>query len=496
MRSKKVIKNVFSSLILQIVILISGLIVPKIIIKTFGSNVNGLVSSITQFLTYIALLESGFGPVVKSALYKPIAKKDEKSIKNILHVSEQFFKKISFIFIIYLIFLSVLYPIITNDIFSYFYTFSLVIIISISTFFEYYFGITYKLYLQANQETYITSYIQIAVYILNIFIVLLLVRLNAGIHIIKILSSLIFIARPIIQNLYVKKKYNINLKGADDNFKLEQKWDGLAQHIASVVHNNTDMTVLTIFSSLTSVSIYSVYNMVTKGIKSIVSSFSGGIDASFGDMIAKDEKENLNQKFDTYETIYNTIATIFYVCTLILIIPFIKVYTKDITDVNYIIPAFGYLIVLSEFIWAIRVPYSSITLAAGHFKQTRKGAWVEAILNIVISVILVIKYGIIGVAIGTFISMAIRTIEFVYHTNKYILERSMFITIKKIFIIVLEVIFVVTISKFISLENINSYQMWLVYAILIFAICSIVTIGVNYIFFKKDFKNVLKIMKK
>lgn len=496
MRSKKAIKNIISSLVLQIVILISGLIVPKLIIKTFGSNVNGLISSITQFLTYITLLESGFGPVVKSALYKPIAKNDTKSIKNILKVSENFFRVISFIFIIYLILLSVLYPFITNDIFSYWYTFSLILIISLSTFFEYYFGITYKLYLQANQETYITSYIQIIIYIVNIFIVLILVRLNVGIHIVKLLSSIIFVIRPIIQNMYVKRKYNINLKDADENYKLEQKWDGLAQHIASVVHNNTDMTILTIFSSLNSVSIYSVYNMVTKGIKSIVSSFSGGIDASFGDMIAKGEKENLNEKFNIYETFYNSIITIFYVCTLILIIPFIRVYTLDITDVDYIVPLFGYLLVLSEFIWAMRVPYSSLTLAAGHFKETKKGAWIEAILNIIISIILVIKYGIIGVAIGTFISMAIRTVEFIYHANKYILERNIFISVKKIFVIIFEILVVIFICNFFPLKSINSYKSWIFYAILIFLVSGIVVLGINYIFFKKQFKEILKIIKK
>ena len=70
MRSKKAIYNIVTNLVLQIVTIIYGFIVPKIIISNFGSNTNGLISSITQFLSYIALLESGFGPVVKSILYK------------------------------------------------------------------------------------------------------------------------------------------------------------------------------------------------------------------------------------------------------------------------------------------------------------------------------------------------------------------------------------------------------------------------------------------
>ena len=65
MRSKKAIYNIVSSLVLQVVVLISGFIVPKLIISKFGSDVNGLLSSIAQFLAYISLLESGIGPVVR-----------------------------------------------------------------------------------------------------------------------------------------------------------------------------------------------------------------------------------------------------------------------------------------------------------------------------------------------------------------------------------------------------------------------------------------------
>ncbi len=85
-------------------------------------------------------------------------------------------------------------------------------------------------------------------------------------------------------------------------------------------------------------------------------------------------------------------------------------------------------------------------------KKTRKGAWVEAISNIVISIILVIKFGIVGVAIGTLVAMLIRTIEFIYHTNKYILKRNIFINIKKIISIIVETIIIVLIVRFLPLS--------------------------------------------
>lgn len=495
MRSKKAIYNVFTSLILQFIVIISGFIIPKLIIKSYGSEVNGLISSITQFLAYITFLESGIGPVVSAALYKPLAKKDNKKIKNILRASEKFFRIISLIFIVYLVILSIVYPIIVQKEFDYLYTFSLIIILSISTFFEYYFGMVYKIFLQANQETYIISLIQIVTYILNIVIVIILIKLNCTIHIVKLLSGMLFILRPLIQNVYVKKKYNLNLNEADKEYKLEKKWDGLAQHIAAVVHSNTDITVLTFLTKLSEVSVYSVYGMITRGVKSFVQAFSGGLDASFGDMIAKNENTILNKNFSIYEFFHYTICTIFYSCTLLLIVPFVRVYTSGITDVNYIRPTFGYLIVISEFIWAIRLPYSTITLAAGHFKETRKGAWIEAISNIIISIILVIKLGIVGVAIGTIVAMTIRTVEFIYHANKYILKRNILVSVKKILTIILETIITILIVKLLPTFVIDGYFRWLFYAVIVFCISAFITIITNLCIYKNDTNGLITILK-
>ena len=495
MRSKKAIINITMTLLLQIVAIIYGFIIPKVIITSFGSEVNGLVSSITQFLAYITLLESGVGPVIKASLYKPIANKDKKEIANVLRASEKFFRTISYIFIVYLIILAFIYPLIISTEFSYIYTLSLIIIISISTFAEYYFGMTYKLYLQAEQKTYVISIIQIITYILSIVIIVILAKLHCSIHLIKLISGFIFILRPVMQNIYVKRKYQININLVDNEYKLKNKWDGLAQHIAAVIHGNTDVTILTIFSNLTEVSVYSVYYLIVKGINSIIQAFTGGIDASFGDMIAKKEQENLNRKFNIYEVFYFTTATIVYTSTIILIVPFVSIYTKGITDANYIRPIFGVLLVLSEFMWAIRLPYSSITIAAGHFKETKKGAWIEAITNIVLSIILVFKYGIIGVAIGTLVAMLIRTIEFVYHTNKYILNRNIFESVKKIIIIIIEVLLIVFLSKYLPKINIISYLTWIEYALLVSILSIAIVLLINVIIYKKEFKEMINILK-
>lgn len=495
MRSKKAIYNIGSNLILQFIAIIYGFIVPKIIISNYGSDVNGLVASITQFLAYISLLESGFGPVVKSILYKPIANKNKKEITSILKTTEKFFRMISKIFLVYIFFLSLIYPLIVNNNFGYLYTLSLVVIISISTFAEYYFGMTYRLYLQAEQKTYIISIIQIISYILSTALIVLCVVLGTSIHVIKLVGCLAFVLRPILQNMYVKRKYNIFFNDSVEEYKINNKWDGLAQHIAAVIHSNTDVTVITFFCKLSEVSVYSVYYLVVTGIKTLIQSFTSGIDALFGNMLANNEKENLEKKFNMYEVLYFMICTIVFTCSIILITPFISVYTKGITDVNYIRTAFGFLIVISEYIWAIRLPYSSLTLAAGHFKETRIGAWVECISNIVISIIFVSKFGIVGVAIGTIIAMIIRTCEFLYHTNKYILNRSLWSSIKKIILVMVETVVIVGVSNYLPyLRNIG-YINWFINAIMT-AVCAIViTIVLNLIFYRNEFKSLLVIIK-
>ena len=66
-RGKKLALNTVTSLLLQIVSVLSGFILPRLILGAFGTNVNGLVNSISQFLGVITLLDLGVGAVVQSS---------------------------------------------------------------------------------------------------------------------------------------------------------------------------------------------------------------------------------------------------------------------------------------------------------------------------------------------------------------------------------------------------------------------------------------------
>ena len=496
MRKYKVIYNILTTFVLQVIILLSGFLVQKLIIQAFGSDVNGLVVSITQFLGYITLLESGIGPVIKAALYKPIVNKNRDEILGILKSSDSFFKKLSYIFLVYIVFLCFIYPFIVLENFDFFFTFSLIIIISVSTFFEYYLGMTYKLYLQSIQKNYVISYIQIITYILNTLAVILLIKLHFSIQVIKLATAFIFVLRPIMQSVYVKKKYNIDIKKWNKKIPIKQKWEGLSQHIAATIHRNTDVVILTFLTSTSVISVYSVYLLIINGIRNLTKSLVSGVDAFFGNMLAIGNKKVLNKKIKIYEVVYFSLITVIFTSTFLLCLPFIKVYTNGIKDADYYKPFFAFLLILSEFIWTIRQPYNELIKAGGYFKETRVGAWLEAGVNIILSLFFTIKYGMIGVAIGTLISMFIRFFEFIYFASVHILDRKLRVMGKYIFVIFLEVSLCLFIVGMIPFPDPLNYFDWFVQATITLLAVTLIVLFIDLVFYRAEIKTIIDMFRK
>ena len=92
-RKEHTLLNVVSTVALQVITLLSGFMVPKLILSAFGSEVNGLVASITQFLGYISLIEGGVTSVILANLYKPLATKDNEKVSAVVSTADAFFKK-------------------------------------------------------------------------------------------------------------------------------------------------------------------------------------------------------------------------------------------------------------------------------------------------------------------------------------------------------------------------------------------------------------------
>lgn len=496
LKNKETLLNVIFSLILQICNIVSTFIIPKIILLYFGSNVNGLISSLAQFLSYIGLVEGGVTGVITASLYKPLVNRDNEKISSILNTANKFYKKIGVIFIVYSVLLGILYPIFMNTKFSFIYVFSLTLILSLNLLIQYMYSLTLKTLLNADKKVYIVSIAQIVMIILNLILVIICVKIYPNIHVLKLISGTLFLLQPFVYSRYIKKNYKLNKQAKIDNELLKNRWNGFAINIAAFIHFSTDITILTIFTDLATVSIYSVYALVTTGLRTIINSIANGINPTIGHALAKGDEKVIVDKINIYEYITDLLVFFSFSIAGLLITPFVMLYTKGITDANYYQPIFGVLLLISEAIYLLKLPHLNLAYAANKFKEITKPAFIEALLNIVISILLVNKYGLIGIAIGTIVGMLYRMIFHVYFTKSIIKSYSSWSFYSKLLIFGIST-FIGILICILLIPNVEyTILNWGIHLIIYSIIMLIIYFIISLIFYKKELSFFKKYIKK
>ena len=192
-RRKKLLLNTGAGFLKQIITILCGFVLPRYLLVYYGSSVNGLITSITSYLSFISLMDMGVGAVVQANLYKPLAQKDKGQISRLVKSSERFFRRLAYIFIAYIAVLCFVFPSMVEGDFGVWYTVSLVIIISVSTLAQYLFGMTYQLLLSADQKSYIPLTLQFGTIALNTLLTIILMRAGASVHAVKLMTAAVFV---------------------------------------------------------------------------------------------------------------------------------------------------------------------------------------------------------------------------------------------------------------------------------------------------------------
>lgn len=490
MRKKRLALNTITSLLLQIITIISGFILPRLIIGSYGSEVNGLVNSITQFIHFISFLELGIGAIIQSALYEPLANSDDEQTSKIVVSGQKFFTVIARLLALYILVLVFVFPRIVNQNFGWGYTATLIIIISISSFAQYYFGAVNALLLTADQHGYIQYGLSCITLVVNTIASVVLLKLDFGIHVVKLSTSVIFLLRPLLLKTYVDHNYHIDRKIKYDQEPLTQKWNGVAQHIAAIVLENTDTVVLSIFSTLSNVSIYSVYHLVIYGVKKIFDTITNGVMSLMGELWAKQEIDELKKVFSYTEWIIHTSTVFLFGCVAVLICPFISVYTKGINDANYIVPSFAIVLTIAHAAHCLRMPYNIMILAGNHYKQTQINYIIAAVLNLVISIITVHFWGLIGVAIGTLVAMIFQTIWMAIYISRNLVKWPIRNFIKQIWVDCASFICAYLLTKGFEMHSV-SYFAWVILALKTAVIWLVIIFAFNLFIFRHNMMTVL-----
>ena len=489
--------NILTTLMSQLIATVVGIVIPRVMIGAFGSAIYGLTTSIAQFLAYISLLEGGIGRVARGEFYRPLTEKNDYEISRVYHAIKHLFSVVGIVFLCYTLALSFLYDDIVHIETVNQGTVSLLVwIISIGTVAKYLWGLPNLTLMNADQKQYIVNTVIMIATILNAILIIVLTRLEINILIIKLVSSFVYILQPVCYAIYVKTHYQIIQVGKNCS-QLKQKWTGIGQHIAYFLHSNTDIVLLTLFADIRLVAVYNVYKLVVSSIRKIAGSFTGGMEAVFGELIAKKEKNTLKQAFWKYRHLLSVVTTILFGTTAVLILPFVKLYTEGITDADYLQPGFAVILLLAEAIDCLIHPCSSLPISANKLKQTRWGSYGEALINIGVSLSLMAWNPLLGVALGTLCAAVFKSIFYMLYSAKEILKETVMALMKNFVLSIFIVLLCLLIGLWLAQANlIENALHWIVSGFVAFSSTSVVTFCLYSWMYPNDFPLLIVRLKK
>lgn len=497
MRSKQAFRNMLANILLQIAVLATGIILPRFFMETYGSRVNGLMFTVNQFLMCLSLAEAGIGTASVVALYKPLACKDQKQLNLVLSATNKFYRRSGLVFGGLLLVLIGVFPFMTSNQLNPTLVRGILFVMGSTIFIDYFFLGKYKVLLQADQKVYVLSLVEMGGTFLNLGISILLIQNHANVILVRFVATAIFILRFFAIRLYVRKQYPQLSFREPPNFTLiPQRGAALIHQVAGVIVSNTDVVILATLmgsNSFMEVNVYGTYNLIVNAVNTLLSTGINAFMAGFGEVFSQKENKTLKKSYSQYEYLFFILLFTVCVCMWTLILPFIGLYALRVQEgaAHYVRPIVGILFVMVVFLQNIRIPSLTMVCAAGHFEETKKQAILEMLINLVVSLALVHRFGIVGVLLGTVASFAYRTIAIVLYNAKYLLAGTLAQTGKRLFRNMVLLVGIIMLSMRIVPQNMTSFATWFIYATVLGSVGLSAFCIWNYIFEPKEFQAIL-----
>lgn len=406
-RIKKSSKNIKYSFLVQTIVYILSFVMRKVFVLFLSVEYLGVNGLFNNIISMLSLAELGIGTAMNYFLYKPIAEKNEEQVAKYLDFYRKAYTIVgafvivtgisSVPFLKYLVkdtsaidnvkLIYILY--ILNSGISYFFSYKKAIVIADQK------GYIESIYYLLSVLTYTSLQIVVLIFTHN-FIIYLLVQ----------------IITTIVYNYLISKKvdklYPFLLKNKDKSLSNEEKKDlfnyigAMVSHkVGSVIVNGTDNILIANFVSLVSVGFYSNYSLVISAVKKVLSQIYNVLVASIGNLSATSDIKHKKLVFDRCFFINNWISCFCTVSLYSLLQIFISNFfgPKYLLDDNVVI-----VIVFNFYLISMRNPVQTFKNAAGQFWNDRYRPIAEALINLIVSIILVKQYGLSGIFIGTAIS--------------------------------------------------------------------------------------------
>ena len=485
-RSVNIINNSLAAAMLHVFTIIAGFIIPRIMLTVYGSEINGLVTSISQFIAYFNIVEAGLASAAVYSLYKPLADKDSAGISAILSASRNFYNQTGYIFVSLVLGLTIIYPaLIKSASATTIEICILVFVIGCSGALEFFTMSKYRVLLTADQKLYVLSIASICSIALSTLIIVVLAKLGFSIVVVRAVALSAVFLRSFILYFYVRKNYkNVDYYAKPNNDALKKRWHAFYLQLLGIIQLGAPVIIATFFTNLKTVSVYSIYNVVLGGISGLLSIVINGLYASFGDVIAKNEQDILQKAYQEFELVYYMIITWVYSCSFVLIMPFIKLYTKGVKDADYYVPIIGVLFVVNGLMHNIKTPQGMMVFSAGLFKETRVQTTIQGSIAVIAEIVFVQFWGLAGILAGSILSNLYRDIDLLFFIPRNVTElrvRKSFYRIVRIFVCV-----GISIIPFAYIGiKVDSYLQWVQNAIFVGFYAFFVIFVINIIFDRK-----------
>lgn len=499
MRTKKSLINMLTSIGSQVVIILLGFISRRVLIYSVGVEYLGINGLMTNILTIFSLAESGIGLVIGYNLYEPLAKNDRELIKSLMG----FYRKAyDFLAVMTAIIGIVFYPFL-----PYFLTGNT----AENT------GIIYFLFLFSSVSSYLFSYkATLNNSDQNKYLFTLVNTISqVGVLLVKVVvlyyteNYILFLAIDIFTNLiknivfsiivdkrypYLKEK---NVRVLDGKIKAQMFKNIKALFITKIGYILTESSNNLVISSMvniTSLGLYSNYSVLITSVSKFVSTFTNSIIASMGNLIVSENKQKTYEVYNKINFINYWLYTFSSVCLFCLIEPFVNIWLGEEFILNKSI------LISSVFLYYIKGTNAAAEMvknAAGIFHPDRYVTIVEAVVNLVVSIILAKYYGITGVILGTIVSYVLFSYWIrPYLVYKYVFNKSFKFHLKDIMEKFLVSFLIVLLVNYISTKVIIGNNVLINFVLNMFVTVISVNVCLLIISYRKaDFKEIVNLVK-
>ncbi len=423
-RESRIVKNLVVGGLGQFLTMLLSLVVPRLMLDAYGSDVNGLISTVTQVFSCLLLLEYGIGHATINRLYQDIAVGDTRDINHTLSAAQSYLRRVIVLYALLVLGLIVVFPYLIATAVPAGTIRQIIFLQGLSGIVNFAFSNTYYMFLSAEGRGYVQTVLNLLSRSVTVLGQIFLIHQGFSVADIQIVFLLAAVLKAALIRCYVRRKYPfVRLERGISPSVLEQKGAYFVHELSSVIFFSTDVFVVGICCGTEMASVYAIYQLIFRSLRNILNIFPRSVHFRLGQLYHEDESR-YQKAHDCCETAYSVLMFACMTVTLYLTLPFVRIYTQGIHDVDYIDGKLPLLFALIELLSASRETCSKLIAAAGHANRTIPNTLLESGLNLTLSLLLARYIGIYGVLAGSIIALLYRSNDIILYANRKILRRQ------------------------------------------------------------------------